>query len=648
MSMKVITLANLTRFANKLKEVFVQIKDAVKSVNGNFPDENGDISVNRVNWAADLESASSQGSDSEFIIRTSGGEASINSGDAWLNTIYGKSVKDGYVPEVLEWEVIPIEREEPITATLDEATFRTYVQTSQDITLTYTTDWNVSPTLYGFTITGTPVAGDQITVHYIKLDLGTITNATPTEFVSTGWNLFDSVNGYARVINYDGYYRIDGNYSALSFAKTPTSTPSSLSVTDDIITGFPDNWTDGYIIVTGGDNSTTAIYPTWSDWDDGYSEHTTFAVFSKSTIDLEMVMVGDGDETPGLFPYGLMSVGTARDEINLNIAQATSRIERLTNNETNMADAVDSGRPFDYDTGYIYIVRETPVVTPLTGSYAVSGSFTVNDHGLEWFEDSEIDVPCQIIYGASLKNKLERNVLTISQQSLTTAQQTQVRNNINAEKQGIGTSKTVNFNGLHSATIGVTSGLDAALDAELATMAAGERRAFNLLPAGDTTFVGDAAPFNKGRNNYGVLTKNTNTYATYLGSDVSYGNIITGARTSSGWSFRGYGAPFDITSKCTGFEGGSVPGNTKVYYQNSSVIINYQGVSSTHSASDALFTLPEGLRPGNNTYIPFTKNGVAYGVVQINTNGAVTVNFISSTSESGRIYFHCVIPVSGL
>jgi len=430
--MKVITLANLTRAINKLKDYFVQIKDAVKSVNGNYPDENGDITVGRVNWAADLESASSQGSDSEFIIRTSGGEASINSGSAWLNTIYGKSEKDGYVPEVLEWEVIPIEREEPITATLDEATFRTYVQTSQDITLTYTTDWNVSPTLYGFTITGTPVAGDQITVHYIKLNLGTITNAMPTEFVSTGWNLFDSVNGYARVINYDGYYRIDGNYSALAFAKTPTSTQTSLSVTDDIITGFPDNWTDGYIIVTGGDNSTTAIYPTWSDWDDGYSEHTDFAVFSKSTIDLSMIMEGDGDETPGLFPYGLMAVGTSRDEINLNIAQATSRIERMTNNETNMAEAVDSGRPFDYDTGYIYIVRETPVVTSMTGSYAVSGDFTVNDHGLEWFDGSEIDVPCQIIYGASLKNKLERNVLTISQQTLTSGQQSQVRTNIGA------------------------------------------------------------------------------------------------------------------------------------------------------------------------------------------------------------------------
>ena len=240
------------------------------------------------------------------------------------------------------------------------------------------------------------------------------------------------MNGYARVINYGGSWRIDGNYSTVKFAVTPTGTQSSLTVTGDILTGFPEDWTEGYVIVTGGDNSTTAIYPTWSDWDDGYAEHTDFAVFSKSTIDLGTVMNGDGDQVDGLFPYGLMAVGTSRDEINLNIAQAVSRIERMTNNETNMAEVIASGRPYDYDTGYIYVVRETPVTTALSGSYALEGSYTVSDHGLEWFEGSEIPVPCQTIYGTSLKNKLERDVLTISQQTLTSGQQSQVRTNIGA------------------------------------------------------------------------------------------------------------------------------------------------------------------------------------------------------------------------
>lgn len=434
MSMKVITLANLTRFFGKLKGVFVQIKDSVRSVNGNTPDEDGDIALDRVNWAAELESASTQGSDSEFIIRTAGGEASINTGRAWLNGIYGNSVKTGYVEEVIDMsvEAMPREEGEPITATIDKATFRAYVDSSQTVTLTYSTDWSASPALYGITVTGTPVAGDQIIVVYVKGNLGTITNADPTSFSSTSWNQYNSSSQYARVVNYDGEWRIDGDYTSLKFAKTPTGTQTALTVTDHIIGDFPDDWTDGYILVTGGDAANTAIYPTWTDWGDGYSNHTDFAVLSRSVIDISTVMNGDGDQVEGLFPFGLCSVGNVRDEINLNVAQATSRIERMTNNETNMAEAEESGRPFDYDTGYIYIVRENPVITSLTGNYALDGNYSVNDHGLEWFDETTIPVPCQTIYGVSLKNKLERDTLTISQQTLTSGQQSQVRTNIGA------------------------------------------------------------------------------------------------------------------------------------------------------------------------------------------------------------------------
>ena len=219
---------------------------------------------------------------------------------------------------------------------------------------------------------------------------------------------------------------------------------------------------------------------------------------------------------------------------------------------------------------------------------------------------------------------------------------------VNTLNSNIGTSKTIEFNGLHSATTGVTSGLDDLLDAELATMTSGERRALCLNPAASGSFVGNEIPFVKNRSNYGLLTKSTNNYATYIGSDYTYGNIITGARGTSGWTFLSFGLVNDITSRCTYFEGGSAPGNTKVYYHNSSVIINYQGVSTTHDTSSTLFTLPEGFRPSNNTYIPFIKNDNSYGIIQIATTGTAKVNFISSTTASGRIYFHAVIPISGL
>ena len=421
MSMKVITLDNLTRFAGKLKDYFVQIKDSVRSVNQILPDTDGNIEVSRVDWAGELESSSTQSSDAEFIMRTSGGEASIESGSAWLNSIQGVSVKTGFVQEVIDMEVIPMERSagvDPITATIDRDTFVAYVPSSTTITLTYTTEWNASPTLYGITVTGTPVAGDQITVDYTKGNRGTIANAQPTAFSSSGWNQYNHSAGYAHVIKYsDTYgYRIDGTYTSLAFATTPTGTTTALSVTSNIITGFPSNWTEGYIIVTGGNDTNTAIYPTWTDWDDGYAQHdVSFSVYSKTTISLDVVMNGNGDDVDGLFPNGLMQVGGNRDEINLNLAQAISRIERWTYNAENLATAEASGRPYDTDEGYIFIVRATPVTTSLTGAYALDGSYTVSDHGFEWFDGTTVNVLAHTIYGASLKNKLERDTLTISQ-----------------------------------------------------------------------------------------------------------------------------------------------------------------------------------------------------------------------------------------
>ena len=42
----------------KLKDVFVQIRDAVRSVNGEEPDENGNITITSVPFAQNLESES--------------------------------------------------------------------------------------------------------------------------------------------------------------------------------------------------------------------------------------------------------------------------------------------------------------------------------------------------------------------------------------------------------------------------------------------------------------------------------------------------------------------------------------------------------------------------------------------------------------
>ena len=67
-----------------------------------------------------------------------------------------------------------------------------------------------------------------------------------------------------------------------------------------------------------------------------------------------------------------------------------------------------------------------------THSIDVSGAYTANQHGIEYFVGSSIAAEAQTIYGMNLKNKLERDVLTISQQTLNNGEQAQVRKNIGA------------------------------------------------------------------------------------------------------------------------------------------------------------------------------------------------------------------------
>ena len=283
------------------------------SVNGVFPDSTTrDFELEEVPLAGNLSSEEikkeAQSSFGTFIERSSGGAASIADGSAWLVSMKGNSVKTGYIAESLTMTVTPAEREEgvdPITATIDRDTFVAYVSTSGTTTLTYTTAWSADPTDYGITVTGTPISGDEITVVYVKENRGTITSATPTAFNSTGWNLYNNTTGYAKVVKYSDSYGfvIGGTYSLLEFATTVTGTRSAIVPVD----GYFSVPSDGYVFVTGGNATDTEIYMTWSDWIDT-ADHPSFEAYTVDEIDISEAMV--------TFPYGLMSVGVVRDEIN--------------------------------------------------------------------------------------------------------------------------------------------------------------------------------------------------------------------------------------------------------------------------------------------------------------------------------------------
>lgn len=397
------------------------------TVNGISPDATTrDVYVEEVPLATNLSSDIAQLNTGTFVERTSGGDASIEDGQASLVLIKGNMVHTGYVAEVLNMTVTPAERPEPeegepdttITATIDRDTFVAYVQVSSVITLTYTSAWSADPLLYGITVTGTPINGDVITVNYTKEDRGTITTATPTTFNSTGWNLYNNTVGYARVVDYSdmyGYF-LGGTYSLIEFATAVGGTREAVVVTDGYFT-VP---SDGYVYITGGDD-TTYIYPTWSNWIDGYQGD--FETYTVDTVDLSEAMLN--------FPAGLLAVGNVRDEININAQTAINRVERLAYTAENLASVIASGVDYVADTNYIYAVLETPVTT----SISIDGTYTVSDHGIEFYTGTTVAVLTETLYGENLKDKLRTDVVTISEQTLSSTQQAQVRNNISAASQ---------------------------------------------------------------------------------------------------------------------------------------------------------------------------------------------------------------------
>lgn len=461
------------------------------TVNGILPNETTrDIHLETVPLADNLSSDEAVFNSGIYLKRTSGGFASIQDGTASLSTIKGNMVKTGYVSEVINMTVNAVPRVAPpaitatinnatfeayvetagtytlnyttswsadptdygitvsntpvsgdqivvvwdgendpvmtvnavtrpvpaaITATIDNDTFRAYVQSSGTVTLSYTTAWSANPALYGITVSNTPVSGDQIVVVYVKENRGTITPVNISEFNSTGWNLYDNSEGYAMVLKYsDTYgYKIGGSYSLVQFATTPTGTHSAVTVDAD---GYFNISEDGYVIVTGGD-ATTYIYATWSDWVEGYEGD--FESYTDSTVDLSEIMVS--------FPYGLLAINDVRDEINFNIQKAISRIERLAYTAENLASVVESGRAYDTDTNYIYVVRASAVEV----AFELDGTYTVSDHGIEFYTATTTTPPVtETIYGDNLKDKLRTDVLTVSQQTLTSGQQAQVQSNI--------------------------------------------------------------------------------------------------------------------------------------------------------------------------------------------------------------------------
>ena len=380
--------------------------EAVKSVNGKTPDSHGRVEISQVPYAEDIVTTEAQQSSAEYIMRTTGGEASLSDGAAKLDSIRGRRIHTGQVDESIAMTVNAVEREpdpetgitpDPITATLDHDTFVAYVQSSGTITLTYSSSWSASPALYGITVTGTPVNGDEIIIVYVKEERGTITQSTPTAFKSTGWNLYDNTLGYAKVLKYSDTYgfMIGGTYTAVQFSETESGEKNTITPDSNGLFTVP---SDGYVWVTGGNTTDTFVLMTWSDWTEGYEG--SFTVYTESVIDLTSAMTN--------FPYGLMQVGTYTDELNIRMGIGYSRVERRAYNAENLAYAKASGRVYEYDTNYIYIQRAEDI----TYDIDTDGAHIACDHGYEIVVGTTIPEFVQTLYGKNLVDYLQHDIPT--------------------------------------------------------------------------------------------------------------------------------------------------------------------------------------------------------------------------------------------
>ena len=67
---------------------------------------------------------------------------------------------------------------------------------------------------------------------------------------------------------------------------------------------------------------------------------------------------------------------------------------------------------------------------PAVYTISLDGGYEVSDHGIEFFVGTSVALTASALYGNDLKGKLRRDVLTISQQTLTAAQKAQVKENL--------------------------------------------------------------------------------------------------------------------------------------------------------------------------------------------------------------------------
>ena len=434
-------------------DVFKAIEDAVKAAVTSVNGQHGDVTITHVELADNLYSPDNQDIYDGYKYRTSGGAASIESGEAELATVYGNTVAVGRTPESLSIA----SSNEDVKAGIVPSTWKDSILggTSGIYVFTYTGgQWkynSASITLgdYGITVEGTPAANDTITVTWQMEVRGTLATAKPTSFQSLGLNQFNpdseltdysidtSGNVEANVgtsvcwihaVGGNTYTVYDSQNGVLRIGlcdEIPTTSTTGIEiVTSNVGTSYVDVDEDCYICVVITDPSTLCVHPKWSGYEDA-----TYEAYAESNI---TIPTADKDSTAlPTASYGMPSVGAVRDELSFDLKTYTKRIGQMAYSDANLATVQAMGVDYDYDSTNIFYVLTEPVVYELAGT--VSGAYTADDFGTEEFIGTTVPLYALNVYGQNLRDKLRSDVVTISAQSLTKAQRKQFRANIKAQ-----------------------------------------------------------------------------------------------------------------------------------------------------------------------------------------------------------------------
>lgn len=135
---------------------------------------------------------------------------------------------------------------------------------------------------------------------YYEYNAGEIINVNVNGLKTVGFNQYNHTTGKANVLQ-GNQYQITGTYTAITYSDSTAITPDS--------DGFFTPTKNDALIITGGNNTDTCIHLTWSGYRNGDYEQ-----YVEHNINIPVKDIKDADNNV-LFPNGLLSVGTVKDEV---------------------------------------------------------------------------------------------------------------------------------------------------------------------------------------------------------------------------------------------------------------------------------------------------------------------------------------------